>query len=36
LNLIEPWWKQLRRLALKGRRCERLEEVIEAMVPATA
>ena len=24
LNLIEPWWKQLRSLALKGRRFERL------------
>lgn len=22
LNLIEPWWKALRRLALKGRRFE--------------
>jgi transposase len=35
LNLIEPWWQQLRRLALKGRRCERLAEVIEAVVQAT-
>jgi transposase len=24
LNLIEPWWKQLRNLALKGRRFERI------------
>jgi transposase len=36
LNLIEPWWKQLRSLALKGRRFERLDEVIEAIVQATA
>jgi transposase len=36
LNLIEPWWKQLRSLALKGRRFERLDEVIEAILQATA
>ncbi len=36
LNLIEPWWKQLRSLALNGRRVERIDEVIEAMVQATA
>ena len=35
LNLIEPWWKQLRNLALKGRRFERIDEVIEAIVQAT-
>ena len=35
LNLIEPWWKQLRSLALKGRRCERIDEVIEAIGQAT-
>jgi transposase len=35
LNLIEPWWKQLRSLALKGRRFERLDEVIEAILQAT-
>jgi transposase len=35
LNLSEPWWKQLRSLALKGRRFERLDEVIEALVQAT-
>jgi transposase len=35
LNLIEPWWKQLRSLALKGRRFERLDETIEALVQAT-
>jgi transposase len=27
LNLIEPRWKQWRRLALKGRRFERIDEV---------
>lgn len=27
LNLIEPWWKQLKSLALKGRRFEGLEEL---------
>jgi transposase len=31
LNLIEPWWKQLRSLALKGRRFETLDEVREAL-----
>jgi len=36
LNLIEPWWKQLRSLALKGRRCEDVDEIIEAVVQATA
>jgi len=35
LNLIEPWWQQLRSLALKGRRFERIDEVIEAIVQAT-
>lgn len=35
LNLIEPWWKQLRSLALKGRRFERVGEIIEAVVAAT-
>jgi transposase len=35
LNLIEPWWKQLRSLALKGRRFERIDEVIEAIMQAT-
>jgi len=29
--LIEPWWKQLRSLALKGRRFERLDELTEAL-----
>jgi transposase len=31
LNLIEPWWKQLRSLALKGRRFETLVELTEAL-----
>jgi hypothetical protein len=26
--LIEPWWKQLRSLALKGRRFENLDQMI--------
>lgn len=36
LNLIEPWWKILRSLALKGRRFETWEEVVEAIEAATA
>lgn len=36
LNLIEPWWKILRSLALKGRRFETWEEVCEAVREATA
>lgn len=35
LNLIEPWWKVLRSLALKGRRFETWEEVEEAIRKAT-
>jgi len=31
LNLIEPWWKQLRSLALKGRRFETLDELTTAL-----
>lgn len=31
LNLIEPWWKQLRSLALKGRRFEALDELTETL-----
>jgi transposase len=31
LNLIEPWFKQLRSLALKGRRFETLHELIQAL-----
>ena len=34
LNLIEPWWKQLRSLALKGRRFETQDEVIDALIAA--
>jgi transposase len=36
LNLIEPWWKQLRSLALKGRRFAGVDEIIEAVLQATA
>jgi transposase len=36
LNLIEPWWKVLRALALKGRRFESWEEVCRAVEEATA
>jgi transposase len=36
LNLMEPWWKQLRNLALKGRRFTDVNEIIEAVVHATA
>ena len=36
LNLIEPWWKILRSLALKGRRFETWEEVCQAIKEATA
>jgi transposase len=32
LNLIEPWWKQLRSLALKGRRFENVNEIIESLI----
>ncbi len=35
LNLIEPWWKVLRSLALKGRRFETWDEVKEAVDKAT-
>ncbi len=35
LNLIEPWWKTLRSLALKGRRFETWEEVEQAITAAT-
>jgi len=31
LNLIEPWWKQMRSLALKGRRFETIDELIETL-----
>jgi transposase len=35
LNLIEPWWKVLRSLALKGRRFEAWAEVEQAIRRAT-
>jgi transposase len=35
LNLIEPWWKVLRSLALKGRRFETWAEVEQAIRRAT-
>jgi transposase len=35
LNLIEPWWKVLRSLALKGRRFETWAAVCEAVQEAT-
>ena len=34
-NLIEPWGKGLRSLALKGRRCETWDEVCQAVEAAT-
>jgi transposase len=36
LNLIEPWWKTLRSLALKGRRFETSADVETAIYAATA
>ncbi len=36
LNLIEPWWKVLRSLALNGRRFETWAEVCQAVEAATA
>jgi len=36
LNLIEPWWKVLRSLALKGRRFETWDEIAQAVAAATA
>jgi len=35
LNLIEPWWKQLRSLALKGKRFESDEQLVESLIAAT-
>ena len=35
LNLIEPWWKILRSLALKGRRFETWEQICGAVAAAT-
>jgi hypothetical protein len=36
LNLIEPWWKVLRSLALKGRRFGSWDEIRAAVAAATA
>jgi transposase len=36
LNLIEPWWKTLKSLALRGRRFETWNEIEEAVKKATA
>ena len=36
LNLIEPWWKTLRSLALRGRRFEDWAEVVGAIKGGTA
>jgi transposase len=36
LNLIEPWWKILRSLALKGQRFETWEQICTAVQAATA
>ena len=36
LNLIEPWWKVLRSVALKGRRFEAWAEIEDAVKRATA
>ena len=36
LNLIEPWWKQLKALALKGRRFETTDELIAAFADSLA
>jgi DDE superfamily endonuclease len=35
LNLIEPWWKVLRSLALKGKRFESWQEIEQAVEKAT-
>jgi len=36
LNLIEPWWKTLRQLALKGRNFTSIEQLAMAIEQATA
>jgi transposase len=36
LNLIEPWWKTLRSLALKGRRFDTWDQIVAAVADATA
>lgn len=35
LNLIEPWWKTLRSLALKGRCFQVITEIVDAIEWAT-
>lgn len=35
LNLIEPWWKTLRSLALKGRCFQTAQEIVQAIAWAT-
>jgi DDE superfamily endonuclease len=35
LNLIEPWWKTLRSLVLKGRRFLATDEIVRAIAAAT-
>jgi len=35
LNRLEPWWKVLRSLALKGCRFETWEQIVEAVTHAT-
>jgi hypothetical protein len=35
LNLIEPWWKTLRSLALKGRCFQTVDEIASAILRAT-
>jgi len=36
LNLIEPWWKTLRSLALRGRCFQSADEIVAAIEQATA
>lgn len=36
LNLIEPWWKTLRSLALKGRCFQNTDEIVTAIEQGTA
>lgn len=35
LNLIEPWWKVLRSLALKGKRFKTWQDIVHAVEAAT-
>jgi transposase len=35
LNLIEPWWKTLRSLALNGRRFETVDQMVRAIADGT-